>query len=144
MSVLTVKLVTGFVALSAIAGASFYVRALHADITRLTVQAQRAQSDVAARDAVINRLNANEQEKIEAHQKLESSRASIAGTLERVQEINKRLVYENAEFRTWSNGALPADVIRMQSAPALTGSADYLEHVPASDGVPVTSDASAN
>jgi LysB family phage lysis regulatory protein len=61
-----------------------------------------------------------------------------------IQGDIRKLTDENAEFRAWASGALPADVIRMHTTPALTGAADYLARVPGGDTLHDAGDGSSH
>lgn len=58
--------------------------------------------------------------------------AELTTTLQQVQQLAgesrqiwETLKRENEEFKAWANSALPADVIRLRSRPAITGAAGY-------------------
>lgn len=68
--------------------------------------------------------------------------AELTNTLQQVQQLagESRQIWEtlkrdNEEFKAWADSALPADVIRLRSRPAITGAASYQSWLQQSNGL---------
>jgi LysB family phage lysis regulatory protein len=133
MNAIAAKLVAGAVALLAIAAGVLYVRELRAELASMQLEASQAKGDLADRDETIRRLQDDAADKAKQQRKLDADRNGIDAKLAGIQGDIRKLTDENAEFRAWASGALPADVIRMHTSPAFTGATDYLARVPGSD-----------
>jgi LysB family phage lysis regulatory protein len=140
MNAIAAKLVAGAVALLAIAAGLLYVRELRAELAGVQLETSQAKADLAARDQTIRRLQDDAADKASQQRKLDADRSAIDTRLAGIQGDIRRLTDENAEFRAWASGALPADVIRMHTSPALSGAADYLARVPGGDTLHAASD----
>jgi LysB family phage lysis regulatory protein len=140
MKAIAAKLVAGVVALLVIVAGVLYVRELRAELAGAQDSAKRAKDDLAARDETIRRLQDNAVDKANQQRKLDADRTSIDAKLAGIRDEIRRYNNESAEFRAWAAGALPADVIRMHTSPALTGAADYLARVPGGDALHTAGD----
>lgn len=140
MNAIAAKLISGAVALLAIAAGVLDVRALRAELASTQLEASQAKADLAARDQTIRRLQDDASEKAKQQRKLDADRNGVDAKLAGIRGDIRKLTDENAEFRAWASGALPADVIRMHTSPALTGAADYLARVPGGDTLHAASD----
>jgi LysB family phage lysis regulatory protein len=144
MNSISAKLVAGAVALLAIAAGLLYVRELRTELASTQLEASQVKGDLAARDETIRRLEDDAADKATQQRKLDADRSAIDTRLAGIQDDIRRLTDENAEFRAWASGALPADVIRMHTSPALTGAADYLARVPGGDTLHPAGDGSGH
>ena len=133
MNAITAKLIAGAVALLAIATGMLYVRELRAELASAQLETSQAKGDLATRDETIRRLQDDAADKAKQQRKLDADRNGIDAKLAGIQGDIRKLTDENAEFRAWASGDLPADVIRMHTSPALTGAADYLARMPGGD-----------
>jgi LysB family phage lysis regulatory protein len=140
MKAIAAKLVAVVVALLVIVAGVLYVRELRAELAGAQDSAKRAKDDLAARDETIRRLQDNAVDKANQQRKLDADRTSIDAKLAGIRDEIRRYNNESAEFRAWAAGALPADVIRMHTSPALTGAADYLARVPGGDALHTAGD----
>lgn len=140
MNPLIAKFLAGVVALQAIAAGVQYVRELRTELAGAQDTAKRAKDDLAARDETIRRLQGDAADKAKQQRKLDADRNSIDGRLAGIRDEIRRYIDENAELRAWAAGALPADVVRMHTSPALTGAADYLAGVSGGDALHVAGD----
>ncbi|WP_175772696.1 Rz-like lysis system protein LysB [Paraburkholderia phenazinium] len=133
MNAIAVRLVASAVALLAIVAGVLYVRELRSGLAGAQLEASQAKGDLAARDETIRRLQDDAADKAKQQRKLDADRTGIDTKLAGIQHDVRKPTDENAEFRAWASGALPADVIRMHTSPPLTGAADYLARVPGGD-----------
>jgi LysB family phage lysis regulatory protein len=140
MNAIAAKFVAGVVALLAIAAGVQYVGVLRAELAGAQDTAKRAKDELAARDETIRRLQDNAADKADQQRKLDADRTNIDGRLAGIRDEIRRHINESAEFRAWAAGALPADVVRMHTSPALVGAADYLARVPGGDALHAAGD----
>ena len=140
MNAIAAKLVACVVALLVIVAGVMYVRELRAELAGAQDTAKRAKEDLAARDETIRRLQDNAADKANQQRKLDADRTSIDAKLAGIRDEIRRYNNESAEFRAWAAGALPADVVRMHTSPALIGAADYLARVPGGDALHAAGD----
>ena len=140
MNPIVAKFLAGVVALLAIAAGAQYVRELRAELAGAQDTAKRAKDDLAARDQTIRHLQDDATNKANQQRKLDADGNSIDAKLAGIRDEIRRYNIENAELRAWAAGALPADVVRMHSSPALVGAADYLARVPGGDALHAAGD----
>ncbi|MFP3183958.1 MAG: Rz-like lysis system protein LysB [Paraburkholderia sp.] len=133
MNAIAGKLVAAAVALLAFVAGVLYVRELRTGLTAAQLEASQARDDLAARDETIRRLQGDAADKAKQQRKLDADRNGIDAKLTGIQGEIRKLTDENAELRAWASAALPADVVRMHTSPALTGAADYLTRVSGGD-----------
>ena len=137
---LVARVVAGVVALLLIVAGVQYVRELRAELGGAQDAAKRAKDDLAGRDETIRHLQDNAADKARQQRKLDADRNGIDAKLAGIRDEIRRYNHESAEFRVWAAGALPADIVRMHTSPALTGAADYLAGVPGGDALHVAGD----
>ncbi|MFM0642070.1 Rz-like lysis system protein LysB [Paraburkholderia metrosideri] len=135
MKAIAAKCIASVVALLVIVAGVLYVRELRAELAGAQDTAKRAKDDLAGRDETIRHLQDDATDKAKQQRKLDADRNSIDARLAGIRGEIRNYNNENAEFRAWAAGALPADVVRMHTSPALTGAADYLARVPGGDAV---------
>ncbi len=140
MNATVAKGVAGVVLVFVLEGGYQYVRALHGRVTIAEQQARDARQGTADRDAIIKRLLTDDRDKADQQRKLDADRNSIDAKLAGIRDEIRRYNNESAEFRAWAAGALPADVVRMHTSPALTGATDYLARVPGGDALHAAGD----
>jgi LysB family phage lysis regulatory protein len=144
MNAIAAKLIAGAVALLAITTGVLYVRELRAELVSALLEASQAKGDLVARDETIRHLQDDAADKAKQQRKLDADRNGIDAKLAGIQGDMRKLTDENAELRAWASGALPADVIRMHTSPALTGAADYLARVPGGDTLHAAGDSTGH
>ena len=110
----------------AIAAGWFYVKALRAELVDAQNTARTAQETVGRRDATIADMQKKEREHTTALAQLEAKRDRIAASLAQTETDFEALKHENEALRAWADGALPDDVVRLYSRPAITGADDWL------------------
>ncbi|MDR6387571.1 Rz-like lysis system protein LysB [Paraburkholderia phenoliruptrix] len=110
----------------AIAAGWFYVKSLRAELVDAQDTAHTAQETVGRRDATIVELQQKEREHAKALAQLDAKRAGIAASLAQTETDFEALKHENEALRTWADGALPDDVVRLYGRPAITGADEYL------------------
>lgn len=103
------------------------IRTLHAQLDGARTAERRAIQMSVERDAIIKRLLRDAREKDAQRVQLERTRAAIDTTLAAYQKAFRRLINENKAVRTWAGTALPDDVVRLHTCPAITGAKDYTE-----------------
>lgn len=133
MNAIAAKLVAGVVALLAITAGVLYVRELRAELVGAQLEAKQSKDDLADRDEIIRSLRADATAKAAQQRKLDADKSAIDNKLAGIRDEIRRYNNGNAEFRAWAAAALPADVVRMHTSPALTGAADYLARMPGGD-----------
>lgn len=124
---------------------------LLAAVLWLCWQLQETRRDVQDRDGVIAGLNsdigrlksqlitvdlmakANDGFQLAYQKRLDEIATDMAGR----ERQFKRLTDENPEVKRWADAALPADVIRLQQRPAITGAAGYHAYLSESGALPV-------
>ncbi|MFM0086739.1 Rz-like lysis system protein LysB [Paraburkholderia sediminicola] len=132
---LVARVVAGVVAVLVIVAGVQYVCELRAELAGAKDTARRAKDDLAGRDETIRHLQDDAAEKANQQRKLDADRNSIDAKLAGIRDEIRRYNNESAEFRAWAAGALPADIVRMHTSPALTGAAGYLARVPGGDAL---------
>lgn len=102
-------------------------------VTREQLAAERATVKGQANVIKIMEANAqlNAQDSAELTKTLQQVQA-LAGEGRQIWETLRR---ENQEFKSWAESALPADVIRLRSRPAITGAAGYQSWLQQSHGL---------
>ncbi|GAB7536273.1 Rz-like lysis system protein LysB [Burkholderia sp. 3C] len=105
------------------------IRVLQARLADATREAGQARQDLAARDAVIARLQATAREQDAARARLERTRGAVNAQLVSYQQQLRKLIDENQAVRTWAGTALPDDVVRLHASAALTGADAYAERL---------------
>lgn len=133
MNAIAAKCFAGVVALLVIVAGLLYVRELRAELAGALDTVKRTKDDLATRDETIRHLRSDAADKAKQQLKLDADRNSIDTKLAGIRDEIRRYNNESADFRAWAAGALPADVIRMHTSPALVGAADYLARVPGGD-----------
>lgn len=103
------------------------------DITGLNESLGRARSRLAAVDLM---ARANDSFQLAYQQEQD---AITTAAVARAEQI-KRLTNENPEIKRWADTPLPADVIRLQKRPAITGAAGYRAFLSESDALPAASE----
>ncbi len=103
------------------------------DITGLNTSLDRARSQLAAVDLM---ARANDSFQLAYQQEQD---AITTAAVARAEQI-KRLTNENPEIKRWADTPLPADVIRLQKRPAITGAAGYRAFLSESDALPAASE----
>jgi len=99
------------------------------DITGLNVELGRARSQLAAVDLM---ARANDSFQLAYQQEQD---AITLAAVARAEQI-KRLTNENPDVKKWADTPLPADVIRLQQRPAITGAAGYRAFLSEGDALP--------
>ncbi|MEJ2769076.1 LysB family phage lysis regulatory protein [Mycetohabitans sp. B46] len=105
------------------------IRTLHVQLDGARTAERRALQMSIERDAIIERLLRDAREKDAQRAQLERMRAAIDSTLAAYQKAFRRLIDENKTVRTWAGTALPDDVVRLHSCPAITGAKHYTERM---------------
>ncbi len=103
------------------------------DITGLNVELGRARSQLAAVDLM---ARANDSFQLAYQQEQD---AITLAAVARAEQI-KRLTNENPDVKKWADTPLPADVIRLQQRPAVTGAAGYRAFLSESNALPAASE----
>lgn len=99
------------------------------DITGLNASLGRARSQLTAVDLM---ARANDSFQLAYQQEQD---AIILAAVARAEQI-KRLTNENPDVKKWADTPLPADVIRLQQRPAITGAAGYRSFLSEGDALP--------
>lgn len=107
-----------------------YVQGLRADLALAQQTVRDGQREIDARDRAITALKADAAEKAEQQKRLDAARSAIDSKQTRIHAQTRRIIHESPENRAWADTVLPADIARLQTSPALTGSGDYLQRVP--------------
>lgn len=102
-------------------------------VTREQLAAEQAtvKGQVAVIELMKGHANQIAQDSAELTKTLQQVQA-LAGEGRQTWETLKR---ENQEFKAWAESALPADVIRLRSRPAITGAAGYQSWLQQSHGL---------
>lgn len=103
------------------------------DITGLNQSLANAKSQLAAVDLM---ARANDSFQLAYQQEQD---AITLAAVARAEQI-KRLTNENPDVKKWADTPLPADVIRLQQRPAITGAAGYRAFLSESDALPAASE----
>lgn len=103
------------------------------DINGLNVELGRARSQLAAVDLM---ARANDSFQLAYQQEQD---AITLAAVARAEQI-KRLTNENPDVKKWADTPLPADVIRLQKRPAITGAVGYRAFLSESDALPAASE----
>lgn len=103
------------------------------DITGLNTSLDRARSQLAAVDLM---ARANDSFQLAYQQEQD---AITTAAVARAEQI-KRLTNENPDVKKWADTPLPADVIRLQQRPAVTGAAGYRAFLSEGDALPAASE----
>ncbi|KWC22757.1 protein lysB [Burkholderia ubonensis] len=138
------KLAAACLVLAALVAGTFYVRALRAELAAAEQQRDDARQGIAERDGTIEQMRLDAETKAKQQAQLDRTQGAIASKLNAVQLENRRLTDENAALRAWAGTPLPADVVRLQASPALTGADDYVEHVPGGEPVRAAGDGASH
>jgi LysB family phage lysis regulatory protein len=126
MNAIAARVVAIAVAVLALVAGVLYVKALRAELAEASENASTAQETVKRRDATIADMQKKERDNAKALAQLETKRSAIAGDLAQKQTDFEALKHENESLRTWADGALPDDVVRLYDRPAITGADAYL------------------
>ena len=135
MSTIASRLIACLVAALALVGAWFYVQALRGDLAAAQDTARTAQETVDRRDATIAQLQKTEREHARQLAQLERTRQGVAADLAARETELEALKHESETVRAWADGAIPDDVVRLYTSPALTGTADLLSTMRAGNGM---------
>ena len=135
MSTIASRLIACLVAALALVGAWFYVQALRGDLAAALNASRTAQETVDRRDATIAQLQKTEREHARQLAQLERTRQGVAADLAARETELEALKHESETVRAWADGAIPDDVVRLYTSPALTGTADLLSTVRADNGM---------
>ncbi|MFK4442053.1 LysB family phage lysis regulatory protein [Caballeronia udeis] len=135
MNAMAARLVACLVAALALVGAWFYVQALRGDLAAAQDTARTAQETVDRRDATIAQLQKTEREHARQLAQLERTRQGVAADLAARETELEALKHESETVRAWADGAIPDDVVRLYTSPALTGTADLLSTMRAGNGM---------
>lgn len=139
-----VKMFAGALALLLLTGGTLYVRHLRTALADAQNQAGTAARGNRERDETIRRLRDDATDKARQQAELDTNRKNIATQLTHIQHKNRKLIDENPIAHSWALDTLPADVIRMQSNPALTGAGDYLARMPEGNALHLSTAAPAH
>ena len=133
------RIVIGIVIAVLIASSLFQTFRLHTEQrtnAELTESLATAQSYIAAKNKQLMAISAiaKENDIYQASMQQQLDALSQSET-EKNQRI-KDLINENAALKRWANTPLPADIIRMQQRPTITGAASYRAHLSSSNPLP--------
>jgi len=103
------------------------------DITGLNKSLADAKSQLAAVDLM---ARANDSFQLAYQQEQDAITLAAAARAEQI----KRLTNENPDVKKWADTPLPADVIRLQKRPGITGAAGYRAFLSESDALPAASE----
>ncbi|EKY3119559.1 hypothetical protein SMY46_003615 [Cronobacter turicensis] len=100
-------------------------------ITELKDDLSRTTSQLVAVDLM---AKANNGFQLAYQQQQDAIAVAVAARAEKF----KRLTNENPEVKRWADAPLPADVIRMQKRPAITGAAGYAAYLSENSTLPTS------
>jgi LysB family phage lysis regulatory protein len=110
----------------------------HNQLILVKARAEQAEQQLMHQQTQLTAL----QEGVKANQQLlttlQQKQRRIHTTLSEREHHLDQLIQHNATLRSWATTALPDDIIRLRKHLAFTGANDYMEHLSASDTVPVT------
>ena len=112
------------------------VTTLESDLKAANDKAVEAERREKTKDGAIDTLNSELDAQAEAAAQLQSQLGELSMTAATRADTIKRLKRENAELRTWADSPLPDPVIRLLKRPAITGAADYQDHLSGPDPLP--------
>ncbi|MBN3725622.1 LysB family phage lysis regulatory protein [Burkholderia sp. Ac-20379] len=144
MTLASLRLWISLAVLAAAGAGCVYVRALQTLLADATREAGQAHQDLAARDAVVARLQAAAREQDAARARLERTRGAVNAQLASYQQQLRKLIDENQAVRTWAGTALPDDVVRLHDSAALTGADAYAERLRGGDALHDAGDVAAH
>jgi LysB family phage lysis regulatory protein len=98
-------------------------------------RAERAEQQLAERDAAIRTLTAAAAKNRQSLGKLQADRESIAATLTKRERTIESLQHENATIRHWAESALPDAIAGLRAHAAITGADAYRQRLSAGDAM---------
>ena len=105
------------------------VTTLQSDLKAADDKAKEAALREQAKDSTINTITIELAAQATAAQQLQGQLDQLATTAATREQTIKRLKRENAELKEWADRPLPDAVVRLLQRPALTGAADYQDHL---------------
>lgn len=102
-----------------------------------TIEGMSAQ--LSAKNAELITLGLTASSNNRAQAELRQQMTNTAALLSQRENLIARLSRENAELKTWANGHLPPDVVRLHARPAITGGAAYRAWLSEVDRLPTAS-----
>ena len=112
------------------------VTTLQSDLKAADDKAKEAELREQLKDTTINTLSGELTKQAEAAAQLQNQLGELSMTAATRADTIKRLKRENAELRSWADSPLPDPVIRLLKRPAITGAADYQDHLSGPDPLP--------
>jgi len=101
-----------------------------------TIEGMAAQLSAKNAELITPGLTASSNNRAQAE--LRQQMTNTAALLSQRENLIARLYRENAELKTWADGRLPPEVVRLHTRPAITGGAAYRAWLSEVDPLPTT------